>query len=191
MADAQRYAKRYEITTGELIEMYKSGLSTMELSERTGISQHALRWRLEHAGFKLRSRGEAIKLAFDRGRRKHHSYKGNLHPNWKGGRYKTNHGYIKIWMPEHPRARNSTVWEHLLVWEQHNGQSLPEGWVIHHLNGVRDDNRPENLVALPKKVHAGEKPSRLLIAKLRQRVRDLEAQLSQGCFPAFRKVIRG
>jgi len=40
-----------------------------------------------------------------------------------------------------------------LVWEKANGKPLPKGWVIHHLNGVKDDNRPENLLGLPSNQH--------------------------------------
>lgn len=47
------------------------------------------------------------------------------------------------------------VWvyvEHRLVWEQHHGE-LPDGWIVHHLNGDRIDNRIENLHAMPADEH--------------------------------------
>lgn len=33
---------------------------------------------------------------------------------------------------------------HRVIWEMHNGE-IPEGLVIDHINGIRDDNRIENL----------------------------------------------
>ena len=42
--------------------------------------------------------------------------------------------------------------EHKLVWESANGP-IPHGWVIHHLNGVKTDNRLENLAAMPRNEH--------------------------------------
>lgn len=72
---------------------------------------------------------------------------GVLNHYWKGGRTKHNKGYVFIRVPEHPRAKhnNGYVFEHILVMEKKMGRYLTEGENVHHLNGVKDDNREENL----------------------------------------------
>jgi len=73
------------------------------------------------------------------------------------------------------KGKQGWVWEHILVWEKANGMPLPDGHVIHHLNGIKHDNRPQNLIALPTSQHHYA----LYFQSLKKRIRDLEAELSQ------------
>jgi len=66
-------------------------------------------------------------------------------PMWKGGRRKHN-GYINIRVDGHPYAgATGYVPEHRLVMEKHIGRYLLPTELVHHKNGVRDDNHIENL----------------------------------------------
>lgn len=77
-----------------------------------------------------------------------HQTRGVRNNRWAGGRSRHNAGYSKVRAPEHPRAHRPTgyVYEHILVAEKAFGGHLPEGAEVHHVNGIRDDNRPSNLV---------------------------------------------
>lgn len=72
---------------------------------------------------------------------------GEGHPDWKGGRTTNKDGYIEVYCPDHPNRRKHTpyVLEHRLVMERHLGRYLTRQEVVHHRNGVKDDNRIENL----------------------------------------------
>jgi hypothetical protein len=72
--------------------------------------------------------------------------KGRGHGNWKGGRYVDNRGYVMVKDRSHPNANaNGQVSEHRIVMEQHLGRLLKKHESVHHKNGVRTDNRIQNL----------------------------------------------
>lgn len=58
-----------------------------------------------------------------------------------------NDGYIQITTTE-----NKGKLFHRLVYEKHYG-SIPEGFCVHHINGDKTDNTPENLMLLSKSHH--------------------------------------
>lgn len=81
-------------------------------------------------------------------------FSGPNSPIWKGGRTH-DAGYVLLRAIGHPRARKNGhyVFEHTLVMEKHLGRYLHRSEIIHHKNGIRDDNRIENLELMTRKEH--------------------------------------
>ena len=66
-------------------------------------------------------------------------------------------GYVRVYRPDHPFAhQRGWILEHRLVMEGILGRYLTSGETVHHRNGVRNDNRPENLeVVVTRGPHYG------------------------------------
>jgi hypothetical protein len=94
--------------------------------------------------------------------------------------HRSSSGYVYVWAPEHPSVQGKSykrVAEHRLVMERMLGRPLLPGENVHHKNGVRDDNRPENLECWSVGQPAGQAHEHANeIIRLRLRIAELEAR---------------
>ena len=81
-------------------------------------------------------------------------FKGEKHPQWKGGCKYDGFGYILIWKPNHPRVTKSGyVKRSHLVAEKELGRYLYPDEITHHKNGIKDDDRPEKIEVTTQSKH--------------------------------------
>ena len=87
------------------------------------------------------------KLSKKTRKRMSQSRMGHKNYNWKDGKFKNFSGYILVLSPAHPFHNHSNyVYEHRLVTEAQIGRYLTPEETVHHLNEIKDDNRPRNLM---------------------------------------------
>ena len=73
---------------------------------------------------------------------------GKQHPNYNGGSYIDVHGYRCILV-----GNSNYRKEHIIVMEREVGRKLKKNEVVHHINGMKDDNRVANLMVMDKGDH--------------------------------------
>ncbi len=163
--------KVYLWNKGELEQWYLvEKLSIADIATRVGCASTTPRRWFDKFQIPRRTDGEGIRLAHKQGK---FAYKqiAEKCSNWNGGRWVDAKGYVYLYKPDYHRTtRKSYIQEHIWVWEQVHNKQLPKGWVIHHLNGIKGDNRPENLFAMRSGEHIYQ------VEPYKKRIRELEAK---------------
>ena len=103
---------------------------------------------------------------------------------WKGGEHRYR-GYVTVTLqPDnffYPMAdKQHHVMEHRLVMANHLNRCLLSWEVVHHKNGIKDDNRFENLELLPsQKQHLPSTQWQRELAKRDKKIKELSSQIEK------------
>jgi len=132
---------RADIPTADLIVRYETGEDTPTLALAYGVSPTTIWRRLHAAGIELRPSGGPLGNQRALGNKSRPKPQGPLH--WSG------RGHIRTIDRKGVRCL-----VHRGCWEACRGP-IPEGWVVHHVNGDKTDNHIENLACMSHGEHTG------------------------------------
>ena len=122
---------RLEVSVAEAAERYKTGERTYTLARTYGVGQRTMIRRLQEAGVEMRPHGGEC--------------------GWRkcgGPLHITNYGYFRT------ADRNGKMCPiHRGCFEAYHGP-IPDGHVVHHVNGDTRDNHIENLVCMLPSEHS-------------------------------------
>lgn len=114
----------------EIRQWVSDGVTLVEIARRIGSKHQTVRKFLQKHNIPWERRWRTMEN----------------HPRWKGGRMIDQDGYVLVKCPEHPnRDRHNYVREHRLVMEQILGRYLDPQEVVHHKDGDKQNNHPDNL----------------------------------------------
>jgi len=160
-------------------------LTIREIAKECNCIHTTVQYWLKKFNIPRRSQSEATKG----------KYLGKNSWFWKGGRIKRQ-GYIQIYRLSHPcRDVIGYVFEHRMLMEEYLRKTNPnhpalieidgelylrKEYIVHHKNGIKDDNRIENLAIYPRKKHPHRNEIEALIKENKEyqsRIKELEKEI--------------
>ena len=122
-----------------ILKAYESGLTMVEVAKKLGLPSeyHVKRICKEHGVSRPAKRRTGVAA-------------GANNPAWKGGRRIRKDGYVLVWTPGGERL------EHRVIMERYLGRPLLDSEIIHHEDGDKQNNTPENLRVMSQSDHCRE-----------------------------------
>lgn len=170
----------HEVWTGPWKLRAVSADTLAELHHTRGLTAEQIGEMFDCSASAVRRKAAKLGLSKGRGCGSTKHPPGPSHPNWRGGKHTSPSGYVFVRRPDNPMAgANGYVAEHRLVMSEKIGRPLASKEQVHHVNGIKDDNRPENLIVVKsgkhQQLHADHKRE---VWGLRKRIEILESQLN-------------
>ena len=147
-----------EFNKEELEKHYNQGATIKKIARMYGYNTLFVKQKLEYWEIPLR----------------------NIDARGKIWRSESDEGYITL------HINGISYLEHRYIYEQVYGP-IPEGWLVHHLNGIKNDNWPENLCAMAKTKHGIDQ----LFPAFEERISKLEKTIEEldNLVQAYEKYI--
>lgn len=155
--------------------LHEEGMAVREISKQEGVAHETACRYIRKAGGRVRSPSKSRSMSWKQGNFTLPSREN--HYAWKGRTVRLRRdGYIDERCFGHPRAnKGGWVLQHILIWERSHGEPLPKGAQVHHINGIRNDNHPENLCKVTPQSH----DRFTLLHQTQERIRELEKALRE------------
>jgi len=117
---------------------------------------------------------------------------GEYNPNYNGGKYIDDKGYVRILDQDHPFGIKGYVYEHRSVFETYLNRHLQPWETVHHINEIKTDNRVQNLFLCTVPEHSaihreGKKPTDSHRKKMRENMHKRNKETRENRQKSFKK----